>query len=37
MFSIIREKPGPDVDVIAFTPPQEAPRIAAMEAISSSI
>ena len=37
IFSIIREKPGPEVAVMALAPPQEAPRMAAMEAISSSI
>jgi hypothetical protein len=37
MFSIISENPGPEVLVIAFTPPQLAPSTAAMEASSSSI
>ena len=36
-FSIISEKPGPEVEVIVFAPPHAAPRIAAIEAISSSI
>ena len=36
-FSIISEKPGPEVTVITFWPPQAAPIMAAMEAISSSI
>src|SRR4030066_1249998 len=35
--SCISENPGPDVAVIDFTPPQEAPMIADMHAISSSI
>ncbi len=37
IFSIIREKPGPEVTVITFFPPQAAPINAAIEAISSSI
>jgi hypothetical protein len=37
MFSIIREKPGPDVAVILLRPAFDAPTIAAMLAISSSI
>jgi hypothetical protein len=37
MFSIINENPGPEVAVIDFTPPQDAPRMAAIDAISSSI
>ena len=37
MFSIIREKPGPEVTVMTFCPPQAAPISAATEAISSSI
>ena len=37
MFSIMREKPGPEVAVMARAPVQEAPTTAAMEAISSSI
>ncbi len=37
IFSIMSEKPGPDVLVMAFMPPQLAPRIAAIEASSSSI
>jgi hypothetical protein len=37
MFSCFREKPGPDVAVIAFTPATDAPMHAAMPAISSSI
>ena len=37
MFSCIREKPGPDVAVMAFAPAREAPHRAAMEASSSSI
>ena len=37
MFSIISEKPGPEVTVITFWPPQAAPIRAAIEAISSSI
>ena len=36
-FSIIREKPGPEVEVMAFFPVQAAPITAAIEAISSSI
>jgi hypothetical protein len=36
-FSIINEKPGPLVAVIDFTPAQEPPRMAFMEASSSSI
>ena len=37
MFSIIREKPGPEVLVMDLAPPRLPPRMAAMEAISSSI
>jgi hypothetical protein len=37
MFSIMRENPGPEVLVMDLTPPQLAPRMAAMEASSSSI
>ena len=37
MFSIIREKPGPLVAVIARAPVHDAPMMDAMEAISSSI
>ncbi len=37
MFSIMREKPGPDVALIALTPAREAPTRAAMLASSSSI
>ncbi len=37
MFSSIRLMPGPEVAVRDFMPPQEAPMMAAMEAISSSI
>jgi len=37
MFSSIRLIPGPEVAVMAFRPPQDAPMTAAMEAISSSI
>jgi hypothetical protein len=37
IFSIIREKPGPDVAVMDLAPVQAAPIIAAIEAISSSI
>ena len=37
MFSIMSEKPGPDVAVMARTPALEAPMIAAMDASSSSI
>jgi hypothetical protein len=37
MFSCIRLNPGPDVAVMDFTPAALAPRIADMEAISSSI
>ena len=37
IFSIISEKPGPDVIVIAFLPDHEAPSTAAMEPSSSSI
>jgi hypothetical protein len=37
MFSCIREKPGPLVAVMDFSPPTEAPMMAAMLAISSSI
>ena len=37
MFSCISEKPGPDVAVIAFAPPQLAPMTAASDAITSSI
>ena len=36
-FSIIRLNPGPDVAVIDFTPPHEAPRMAFIDPISSSI
>ncbi len=36
-FSIIRVKPGPEVAVIALAPLQEPPRMAAIEASSSSI
>ena len=36
-FSIIREKPGPDVTDIDFAPPHAPPRIAAIDASSSSI
>jgi hypothetical protein len=35
--SIMREKPGPEVAVIAFTPAQEAPIREHAEEISSSI
>jgi len=35
-FSIIRLNPGPDVAVIDLAPAQEAPKIAAIEASSSS-
>jgi hypothetical protein len=37
MFSIISEKPGPLVTVIAFVPVHDAPITAAMLASSSSI
>lgn len=37
MFSIIKEKPGPEVTVITFFPPQTAPIRAVIDAISSSI
>jgi len=37
MFSCFREKPGPDVAVMALRPESEAPMTAAMLAISSSI
>jgi hypothetical protein len=37
MFSCLSEKPGPLVAVIAFTPAREAPMIAPIAAISSSI
>jgi len=37
IFSIISEKPGPEVTVMALTPPQAAPTTAAMEPSSSSI
>ncbi len=37
MFSIISEKPGPEVTVITFFPPHTAPTLAVIEAISSSI
>ena len=37
MFSCISEKPGPLVAVMAFTPAAEAPMMAAMLEISSSI
>ncbi len=37
MVSIIREKPGPEVTVITFCPPQAPPMRAVAEAISSSI
>ncbi len=37
MLSCIRLKPGPEVAVIDLTPPQLAPIIEQMEAISSSI
>jgi hypothetical protein len=36
-FSIIKLNPGPDVAVIALTPAQEAPRMAFIDASSSSI
>jgi hypothetical protein len=36
-FSCIKLKPGPDVAVIDILPPQEAPIIAEMAPISSSI
>ena len=36
-FSCMREKPGPDVAVIDLTPASDAPMIAPMLAISSSI
>ena len=34
--SVIRESPGPEVEVIERTPAKEAPRTMPMEAISSS-
>ncbi len=37
MFSCLRENPGPLVAVMDFDPAREAPIIAAMAAISSSI
>jgi hypothetical protein len=37
MFSCMRLKPGPEVAVMDFMPPYEAPMTAAIEAISSSI
>ncbi len=37
MCSIISEKPGPEVTVKAFCPPQTIPCMAIEEAISSSI
>ncbi len=37
MFSIMSEKPGPLVAVIALAPVHEAPMMDAMDAISSSI
>ena len=37
MLSAISDRPGPDVAVMAFTPANEAPRQAIIEAISSSI
>ena len=37
IFSIINENPGPDVTVITFFPPHEAPIRAAIDASSSSI
>ena len=37
MCSIISEKPGPEVTVIARAPPQAAPAMAIDEASSSSI
>jgi predicted secreted protein len=37
IFSCIRENPGPLVAVIAFTPARDAPIMAPMLAISSSI
>jgi len=37
MFSCMSEKPGPLVAVITLAPASDAPTIAAMEAISSSI
>jgi hypothetical protein len=36
MISVLSDMPGPDVAVIAFLPPKEAPRAAPMPAISSS-
>ena len=36
MCSIIREKPGPEVTVNAFAPPQAAPKMAMEDANSSS-
>ena len=37
MFSCLSENPGPEVAVIDFLPARDAPMIAPMEAISSSI
>jgi hypothetical protein len=37
MFSIMRENPGPDVELMDFAPEQDAPKRAAILAISSSI
>ena len=37
MFSIIRLKPGPEVEVIENVPAHDAPRMAFIDAISSSI
>ncbi len=37
MFSCMSEKPGPLVAVIAFEPASDAPTMAAIDAISSSI
>ena len=36
IISLMRQSPGPDVAVIAFAPAYDAPRHAAMAAISSS-
>jgi hypothetical protein len=36
-FSIINEKPGPEVQLMLLWPPREAPKIAAILASSSSI
>jgi hypothetical protein len=36
MISLLRDMPGPEVAVIAFTPANEAPTAAPMPAISSS-